>query len=169
MKKLWSHGWFAGLLAGVAFLLIPTVSAGADTSTTIQGKAPAAVPANESSPTPSGELIEFDVGIELKDLAGAEALAKEVTDPTSHNYRRFLTPQQWESRFSPSARADREVVASLRAAGIKIKEVTPDRMTIVAEGTAEQIDAYFQTTLAKYEVGEEEVRLASSSLSAPAN
>ena len=69
------------------------------------------------------ELIEFDVGIELKNLAGAEALAKEVTDPTSRNYRRYLTPRQWENRFSPSVRADREVEASLRGAGIKITKV----------------------------------------------
>ena len=169
MKKLWSHGWFAALFAGVAFLLIPTVSASAATSEEIQGKAPAAVPANETAPTPSGELIEFDVGIELKDLAGAKAFAKEATDPTSHNYRRYLTPQRWESHFSPSVRTDREVEASLRSAGIKITKVAPDRMTIEAEGTAEQIEAYFETTLANYEVGEETVRLASSSLSAPTN
>jgi subtilase family serine protease len=167
MKKLWSHGWFAALLAGVAFLLIPTVSASAATSTKIQGKAAAAVPANEAGPTPSGELIEFDVGVELRDLSGAEAFAKEATDPTSRKYRRYLTPQQWESRFSPSVKADREVEASLRRAGIKITKVAPDRMTIEAEGTAEQIGAYFGTTLANYEVGEETVRLASSSLSAP--
>jgi subtilase family serine protease len=172
MKKLRSHGWFAALLAGVAFLLIPTVSAGAATpeaSEVIQGKAPAAVPANETAPTPSAELIEFDVGIELKDLAGAEAFAKEATDPTSRHYRRYLTPQRWENRFSPSAKADREVEASLRSAGIQITKVDPDRMTIEAEGTAEQIEAYFETTLANYEVGEETVRLASSSLSAPTN
>lgn len=168
MNKLWSHGWFAAFLAGVAFLLIPTVPAGAATSTKIQGKAAAALPANETGPTPSGELIEFDVGIELRNLAGAEAFAKEATDPTSRNYRRYLTPQQWESRFSPSVKADREVEASLRSAGIKITDVTPDRLTIEAEGTAEQVEAYFETTLAKYEVGEETVRLASSSLSAPA-
>jgi subtilase family serine protease len=167
MKKLWSHCWLPALLAGVAFLLIPTVSASAATSEEIQGKAPAAVPANESAPTPAGELIEFDVGVEPKNLAGAEALAKEVTDPTSRKYRRYLTPQQWESRFSPSIRADREVEASLRGAGIKIVKVAPDRMTIEAEGTAEQVEAYFETTLAKYEVGEETVRLASTSLSAP--
>ena len=167
MKKLCSHGWFAALLTGVAFLLIPTVSAGAATSEEIQGKAPAAVPANEAAPTPAAELIEFDVGLQLKNLPGAEALAKETTDPTSRNYRRYLTPLQWETRFSPSVKADKEVEASLRSAGIKIKQVTPDRMTIVAEGTAEQIEAYFDTTLAKYEVGEETVRLASSSLSAP--
>ena len=40
-------------------------------------------------------------------------------------------------------------------------------MTIVAEGTAEQIEAYFETKLADYEVGDETLRLASSSLSAP--
>ncbi|HEY0278762.1 MAG TPA: S53 family peptidase [Solirubrobacterales bacterium] len=167
MKKLWFHGSFAALLAGLAFLLIPTVSASAATSEVIQAKAPAAVPANETAPTPAAELIEFDVGLELKDQAGAEALAKEVTDPTSRNYRRFLTPQQWESRFSPSAKADREVVASLRAAGIKVTKVAPDRMTVIAEGTAEQIEAYFATKLADYEVGDETLRLASSALSAP--
>lgn len=169
MKKLWSHGWFAALVAGVAFLLIPTISASAATSTTIQGRAAAAVPANEAGPTPSAELIEFDVGIELKDLVGAEAFAKEATDPTNHKYRRYLTPQQWESRFSPSVKADREVEASLRRAGIEITKVAPDRMTIEAAGTAEQVEAYFETTLANYEVGEETVRLASSPLSAPTN
>ncbi len=169
MKKLWLHGWFAAFVAGAAFLLIPTVSAGAETSsTTIQGKAAAAVPANETSSTPAEELIEFDVGIKLKDQAGAEALAKEVTDPTSRSYRRYLSPQQWEARFSPSPKADREVERSLRAAGIRIVEVTRDRMTIEAEGTAEQVGTYFGTTLAQYEVGEESVRLASSPLSAPA-
>jgi subtilase family serine protease len=167
MKKLWSHGGFAVLLASVAFLLIPTVSASAATSEEVQGKAEAAVPANETSSTPAEELIAFDVGVELKDLPGAEAFAKEVTDPTSRNYRRYLSPSQWERRYSPSARADWEVVRSLRSAGITVVKVTPDRMTIQAEATAEQIEAYFGTTLAQYEVGDETVRLASSPLSAP--
>ena len=125
MKKLCSQGWFAALLAGVAFLLIPTVSASAATSEEIQGKAPAAVPANETAPTPAAELIEFDVGVKLKDLAGAEAFAKEVTDPTSRHYRRYLTPQRWESRFSPSAKADREVEASLRAPASRSRRSIP--------------------------------------------
>ena len=169
MKKLRSLGWVAALLAGIAALLIPTVPASAATSTTIQGRAAAAVPANEAGPTPAAELIEFDVGVELKDLAGAEAFAKEATDPTSRRYRRYLTPQQWERRFSPTVKANREVQASLHGAGIKITKVDPDRMTIEAEGTAEQIEAYFETTLANYKVGEETVRLASSPLSAPTN
>jgi subtilase family serine protease len=168
MRKLWSHGWIAALLAGAAFLLIPT-AAGAAATSTVQSKAPAAVPANEVSSTPAEELIEFDIGVNLKDQTGAEALAKEVSDPTSRNYRRFLSPQRWESRFSPSLRSDLEVVRSLRAAGIKVTKVTPDRMTVIAEGTAEQIAAYFQTALAEYEVGEETVRLASSALSAPSS
>jgi subtilase family serine protease len=166
MRKLWSHGWIAALLAGAAFLLIPTAAGAAPTST-VQSKADAAVPANEVSSAPAEELIEFDIGIELKDRAGAEALAREVSDPTSRHYRRFLSPRRWESRYSPSLRSVLRVVRSLHAAGIKVTKVTPDRMTVIAEGTVEQIDAYFQTKLAQYEVGEETVRLASSALSAP--
>ncbi|MBS1843464.1 MAG: S8/S53 family peptidase [Actinobacteria bacterium] len=144
-------------------------SAGAAGPEAIQGRAPAAVPANETSSTPAEEMIEFDVGVVPRDLPGAEALAQEVTDPTSPDYRRFLSPRQWVSRFSPTVKADIEVVRSLRRAGFKVVKVTPDRMTVIAEGTAEQVEAYFGTSLAQYEVGEEEVRLASSSLSAPAN
>ncbi|MBS1895758.1 MAG: S8/S53 family peptidase [Actinobacteria bacterium] len=169
MKKLWSLGGLAALLAGIAALLIPIASASAASSSEIQSKAAAAVPSNETGPTPAEEMIEFDVGIELKDLAGAEAFAKEASDPTSRNYRRYLSPQQWERRYSPTLRSVLEVVKSLRQAGIKIVKVAPDRMTIEAEGTAEQIEGYFGTKLAQYEVGEEEVRLASSSLSAPTN
>jgi subtilase family serine protease len=168
MKKLWSDGWFAALLAGVALLLISPVAAGAATpTTTVQGRAAAAVPANQAGPTPAKETIEFDVGVTLKDQPGAEALAREVTDPTSPSYRHFLSPWQWESLYSPSPRADREVERSLRHAGIKVVAVTPDRMTIEAEGTAEAVASYFQTSLAEYEVGDETVRLASTSLSAP--
>jgi subtilase family serine protease len=167
MKKLRSRGPLAALLTSAAFLLIPT-AAGAASAATIQGRAPAAVPAHREGSTPPAELIEFDVGVQLKDLPGAEAFAREATDPTSPGYRRFLSPRQWEKRFSPTARTTDEVVRSLRRAGIKIVAVTPDRMTIEAEGTAEQVAGYFSTTLAQYEVGDESVRLASSALSAPA-
>jgi subtilase family serine protease len=169
MKKVWSLGGLAALLAGIAALLLPVTAASAAGPVEVQSKAAAAVPSNETEPTPSEEMIEFDVGINLKDQAGAEALAKEVTDPTSRNYRRFLSPQQWERRYSPTVRSVFEVVRSLRRAGFKVDKVAPDRMTVIAEGTAEQINSYFSTRLAQYEVGEEEVRLASSSLSAPAN
>lgn len=167
MKKLCSHGRFAALLAGVAFLLIP-VSASAETSAPVEEKAAAAVPANEAAPTPPEEPIEFDVGVNLKNLAGAEALARKVSDPTSRQYGRYLTPRRWEKRYSPTDRAVKEVVHSLQHAGFTVVEVSADRMTVIAEGTAEQIEEYFDTTLAEYEVGEETLRLASSELSAPA-
>jgi subtilase family serine protease len=168
MKKLCCGGWSAVLLAGAALLLIPTGAAAATASTRIQGRAPAAVPANRGGRTPAAELIEFDVGVELKDLAGAEAFAQEVTDPAGPSYLGYLSPKQWEKRFSPTVRSAAEVVKSLRKAGFKIVGVTPDRMTIEAAGTAAQIEAYFGTTLAQYEVGDESVRLASTALSAPA-
>jgi subtilase family serine protease len=168
MKKMWSHGGIVALLAGVAFLLIPTVASAATASMTVQGRAAAAVPANQGSPTPASETIEFDVGVKLKDQPGAEAFAKEVTDPTSPAYRAFLTPKEWEKRYSPTAKSAKQVERSLRRAGFKIDMVTPDRMTVIAEGTAEQIQTYFNTTLAEYEVGDETVRLASTALSAPA-
>ena len=159
MKKLLSHGWCRHAPScGRCVLAVPTVSASAATSEEIQGKAPAAVPANDAPPRRRRrELIEFDIGLKLKDLPGAEALAKEVTDPTepllpqvpdptavgeaaSRRACRAWTGKSWPRCAPPASRSRR---------------CAPDRMTIIAEGTAEQIEAYFETTLADYEVGEE--------------
>ena len=170
MKKLWSHGWFAALLAGVAFLLIPTVSAGAATSDDDPGQGPGGRARERNRPDAGGgtDRIRRRRRTEGPCRRGSARQGSDRSDepplPQVPDPAAVGEPLLAERQGGPGSRQRRCAAPASRSS-----KVTPDRMTIEAEGTAEQIEAYFETTLADYEVGEETVRLASSPLSAPTN
>ncbi len=132
-----------------------------------QGISPAASAGNLVAGTPAGAPVELEVGLQLGDPAGAEALEREVSNPTSASYRRFLTPAQWERRFSPKPAAVEAVSAWLREQGIAVDGVSPDRMAIEASAPAATVERAFGTHLGQYRQGARVLRLSSGSLSVP--
>ena len=90
-------------LAALVLGAVPAAAAGpAPNTVVLPQSAPAASPGSRLEATPSSTPIEFDVALELSDPAGAVALQRAVSDPRSASYRHYLTPAQWEKRFSPS-------------------------------------------------------------------
>src|SRR5579863_5058919 len=102
----------------LAFALNAALSSAASpaATTTVSGTAsPAATNANDPlvgavAPTTK---IEFEVG--LKPASGAAAFASAVSTPGNAAYGQFLTPAQWEQRFSPSVAEVAQVVTFLRS------------------------------------------------------
>jgi subtilase family serine protease len=154
---------------GLGAALLGTVPALAEAATpsVVQSSSPAATPANQVGATPPATPIEFDVGLQLGDQAGAEALEQAVSDPASASYRQFLTPAEWESRFSPPQSSVDAVTSWLQSQGIAVDAVTPDRMTVQASGTATAIAHAFGTGLGEYRHRGKSVRLASGPLTVP--
>ena len=72
--------------------------------TTLQGSVPSWAQANKPSAAvdPSAS-VGFRVYLGWTDPDGAAALAKAVSDPRSGSYGQYLTPNQFRSRFAPSA------------------------------------------------------------------
>lgn len=152
-------------LATAAITATPALAAGA---VSIQGASPALSSATSVGATPSAATVEFDIGLNPSDVAGAEALAKAVSDPTSPSYRRFLTPSQWEQRYSPTTADVKAVETWLRQQGIAVEAVTPDRLTIEASASAATVEKAFGTALGQYRRNGRSLRLASRSLAVPA-
>src|ERR1700728_41878 len=157
----------------LASLVLPigtVVMAGADAGATpaaraaIQSASPAATAATEVGATPAATSIDFNVGLQLSNPAGALSLEQAVSDPTGASYRHYLTAAQWEQRFSPTAASVAAVTSWLQSTGITVDAVTPDRMTVEATGSAATIEQAFGVSLGEYNHGGQEVRLASSSL-----
>jgi subtilase family serine protease len=119
------------------------------------------------SPTPASASVKFQIALGLRDEAGAVALAQSVSDPTSSSYGQYLTPVEWESRFSPAQSSVEAVTAWLHGKGIAVEAITPDRMTIKADASAATIESAFATTLGQFQRGSHIVRLANSSLKMP--
>ncbi len=134
----------------------------------LQPPSPVATPANEAGPASSTAPIEFSVGLQLRDPAGAVELQRAASDPAGPSYRHYLSTEQWEQRFSPSQSSVDAVVSWLRGQGIAVDRVTPDRMTVAAHAAPAQIEHAFETTLRQYRHRGKLIRLASRPLKAPA-
>jgi subtilase family serine protease len=157
---------FVAAFAGTAPAL--AVSGPAVSDTVVQQRSTAAAPAAQTGLTPPATPVEFDVGVQLRDPAGALAFEQAVSDPGSPNYRQFLTPAQWEARFSPTQASVEAVGAWLRSQGISVEGVTPDRMTIEASASASAVEKAFGTGLADFRRDGRVLRLATEALKVPA-
>jgi subtilase family serine protease len=113
--------------------------------------------------------IGFQVDLKLPNQQAAEAFASAVSTPGSASYGKYLTPAQWEARFSPSASSVAKVQTFLRQGGFKVGAVSADRMEVPATGTAAQVERAFATSLATYRVHGHNLRLADRNLAVPSD
>jgi subtilase family serine protease len=111
-----------------------------------------ATKANATGSTPSKEIIEGEIFLKLHNRNGAVALATAVSDPSSSSYRRYVTPQQWISAFSPSQQTFDAAVADIRAKGLTVTGSPASRQYVVFRGTVAAVDEAFSTTMAAYRV-----------------
>ncbi len=164
---------FAGTLAAAgavatASLALASGAAAATPSTTLNNTAaPAATAAPTVGSVPAGTAVSFEMNLPPADPAGAAALARAVSDPSSASYHRYLTPAQWEARFSPSAATVSQVKRYLRSQGFAVGSVSADRMTIHASGSATRVASAFGTTLAYHRVQGKKLIVNDTALTVP--
>jgi len=154
--------------AGLAINASAGAAASGAGTVTLKGSRPAAASTTpHAGSVSSSSRIDFEVQLRPSDLSGAKAFATAVSTPGSASYRKFLTPAQWEARFSPTARQVTEASQFLRTAGFKLGQVSADRMAIDASGTAGQIERAFSTSLSYHRVQGARLRLNDRALSVP--
>jgi subtilase family serine protease len=98
-----------------------------------------------------------------------EALARAVSDPTSAQYGKFLSPAQFRKQFAPSQAEVGAVQSWLRAQGFTIDYTPANNHYVAAEGTAAQVEAAFATHLGLYNVSGKTVRSPKSDVSVPSS
>ncbi len=54
------------------------------------------------NPLPASQTLRIDIVLPLRDQAGLDKFVQDVYDPSSPNYRRFLTVPEFTERFGPS-------------------------------------------------------------------
>jgi subtilase family serine protease len=158
---------FGSSLGLCAVARVPLAAAAA--RSVVQTASPLARQASPEAATPASAPVEFTVGLVPSDQAGAEALAQAVSTPGSSAYRHFLTPAEWERRFSPKTSAVSAVKHWLAEQGIAVESVSADRLTIEASASAATIERAFGTSLGQYRHHGRSLRLASAPLSVPAS
>jgi hypothetical protein len=99
---------------------------------------------------PAGQLLQIGVGLALPNQPELQAFYQSEYDPSSPNYRRFVTPAEFASRFGvPSATYGR-VVSYLRSGGLQITQTTAAGDWVEATGTVAQLQKLFRTSISSY-------------------
>lgn len=129
-----------GLLAAV------TVVAGLPAS----AQAPAAgdavastglVPLNLGPASPTDQ-VAFDLVLASRDPGASARLAQDVNDPSSPDYRRFLTAEQIGQRFGPTDASLARVREVLEGVGIEAVSMPPQRTRLSVTGAAAAVGGF---------------------------
>jgi kumamolisin len=96
--------------------------------------------------------LEVVIGLKVNDEAALDALIQRQQDPTSPDFHKFLTTEQFTERFSPTNGQVDDVVKFLTANGITVKKVYENRLLIHAVGTVAQLEKAFNVTINEYQL-----------------
>jgi kumamolisin len=170
----------ASITSAVALLAAPLTSraatlpshafAGPDGGTvTLRGSvSPLTGKAHRLGGLAASRQLGVTVTLALRDTTGLDSFLSALYDPSSPEYRHFLTPQQFARQFGPTAASQQEVTSWLRTQGLKITGTSPNGVQIFARGSVPALQHAFHTSLYSYQSGGQSFVANSTALAIPA-
>lgn len=84
--------------------------------------------------------------------SGLAALLRDLQNPSSPQYHRWLTPEQFGNEFGLSQNDVSLVLSWLENQGFTVDDVARSRMWVVFSGNADQVESTFHTQIHHYQV-----------------
>lgn len=94
--------------------------------------------------------MHFDIVLPVRDQAGLDDFLREVYDPSSPNYRRFLTVEQFTQMFGPSQEHWDALARFASANGFTVTGGSRDAMDLRLKGSVADIETAFHVTIGLY-------------------
>jgi kumamolisin len=96
-----------------------------------------------------GRATQHDivVGLALRNPDELERFLADVQDPASPNYGRFLTQDEFNARYAPTADAEQGVVDYLNSNGLAVTDRFPNRLLVGATGSVAALERAFGVEL----------------------
>lgn len=94
--------------------------------------------------------LSLSLTMKLRNQEKLDRLSQEIYDVNSHHYQRFLTPAEFNARFSPSNESTEIVKRFLLSQGMKITTIADHNKYIKVTGTVGQISKAFHVQLNDY-------------------
>jgi hypothetical protein len=110
-------------------------------------------------------LVDFTVVLTPRDQSALDAFVASVTTPGSPQYRDFLSPGEFASRFGATPQAVATVTDALRRRGLTVGQVSGNGLSIPVSGSVAAVGAAVHTSLTEYRLASG--RSARANTSAP--
>lgn len=100
---------------------------------------------------PPTQTLRLNIALPLRNESELDQLLEQIYDPTSPNYHRYLSVQEFTERFGPSEADYQAVISFAKAAGLQVTGTAANRMIVDVTGAASQIEQAFHLTLGLYQ------------------
>jgi uncharacterized repeat protein (TIGR01451 family) len=142
-----------GLVAVLAMALSPRIAL-AQSTKTLHGHVPAAISRLNLQSTgklATNSTLDLAISLPLPNQKGLGDLISQLYDPSNSNYRHFLTPDQFNKQFAPSAQDYQMVMNFAKVNGLSIVATSSNHMVLDVRGRVSDIERAFQVTLRTYQ------------------
>jgi subtilase family serine protease len=95
-------------------------------------------------------VIQITVNLALHNRADRDALLKQLYDRNSPLYQKWLTPEEYASRFAPSTREATMVQDYLKSQGLSVTAVNKFNYTVTATGTVADVQKAFGVQIDRF-------------------
>lgn len=100
---------------------------------------------------PADTIVNFSIGLPLRNREVLSNLITEIYDPSSANYHHYLTPQQFTEHFGPTEQDYKNVIAFAEENGLTVRARHANRVVLSVSGTTEKIEKAFNVHLNRYQ------------------
>ena len=100
--------------------------------------------------TNASTRLQLALGLPLRNEAALTELLRQLYDPSSPQYRHFLTPQQFAEQFGPTDADYQAVLAFARANGLTVTGVHSNRLVVDVDGPVSSVEKALQVKMHDY-------------------
>ncbi len=100
---------------------------------------------------PATQAMRLVVVLPLRNTEALDSFLKELYEPSSASYRKFLTVEQFTEKFGPSQADYDAVIRFAEANGFKVVGTSRNRVNVDIKGSVASIEKAFHLTLGVYQ------------------
>ena len=114
-------------------------------------------------------VLNITLSLQLQNVPQLKSYMRDLGDPNSPNYHRFLTSQQFTELYGPTRDQVSAVETFLSRNGIRVNDVAPNRVLVHASASTAVLEHTFHVAINDYKDADGAFFSASSDPSVPAS
>jgi len=142
------------LFAVIAIVFGANIASRAQTPALMTRHVPDAISAGHAdwvAHLPSTQSMRLTLVLPLRNQAALDAFLKDVYDPFSPSYRKFLTVDEFTEKFGPAQADYDSVMRFAEANGFTVVGTSRNRMNVDITGTVDNVERAFNVTMGVYQ------------------
>ncbi len=103
-------------------------------------------------PLASTTTLHLVLGLTPPKMAEEEQFLRDLQDPKSPNFHKYLTAEEWNARFAPSAEDEQAVVDWAQSNGLTVTGRFKDRLIVDVDGSSENVEKALAIKMNNYQL-----------------